>query len=473
MRVSRAALIPAILVIALSGCYSMAPQYDFEPASLKADHYVARVDGFQVIADNSLSMAGRTGHMAKHDIVGGLVGSLGQSIPPVGFNGSLRSFGQGACVSKAKDTDLLVSPGTFSGSAFVEWADRFHCASGYSPLDAALEGAGKDLAGMKGDVAVVVISDGRHMGTDEIEAARRMAGQFGDRLCLYPVAVGADAKGRALLAELADIAGCGEVYDVAALNDASGMKGFVENVFVEPDSDGDGVADRLDKCPETPRGVTVDAVGCPIDTDGDGVPDYLDTCPGTPKGVAVDDNGCPIDSDGDGVPDHLDACPGTPAGVKVDAKGCPLDSDGDGVPDHLDKCPDTPKGSVVDEHGCPFVGVTREGNTYRISGQVLFDVNKAVIKPEIYPALNRLADELKKSDAKIEVQGHTDKSGPRTYNEQLSLKRAAAAMEYLVGRGVDAARMTAKGFAWDEPLFANDTEENRAKNRRVDFLIIE
>ena len=46
-------------------------------------------------------------------------------------------------------------------------------------------------------------------------------------------------------------------------------------------------------------------------------------------------------------------------------------------------------------------------------------------------------------------------------------------MEYLVGRGVDAARMTAKGFAWDEPLFANDTEENRAKNRRVDFLIIE
>jgi OOP family OmpA-OmpF porin len=473
MKTTRAALPAIIIIVALAGCHSMAPQYDFEPASMAADGYVARVDGFQIIADNSLSMADRTGHMNKYDIVGGLVGSLGQSIPPVGFQGSLRSFGQGSCVSKAKDTDLLIEPMDFSSSRFVQWADKFHCSGGYSPLDAALDGAGRDLAGMKGDVAVVVISDGRHMGMDEIEAARRLSGQYGDRLCLYPVAVGADAKGLELLRQLAEIAGCGEVYDVAALNDAAGMKGFVEKVFVEPDSDGDGVPDRLDKCPGTPKGVTVDAVGCPIDTDGDGVPDYLDKCPGTPRGVKVDDAGCPIDSDGDGVPDHLDKCPGTPAGVKVDSHGCPLDSDGDGVPDHLDKCPDTPKGAVVDEHGCQFVGVTRDGNTYRISGRVLFDVNKAVIKPEIFPALNRLADELKKSDAKIEVQGHTDKSGPRAYNEQLSLKRANAAMEYLVGRGIDAGRMTAKGFAWDEPLVANDTEENRAKNRRVDFLIIE
>jgi len=69
------------------------------------------------------------------------------------------------------------------------------------------------------------------------------------------------------------------------------------------DSDGDGVTDDLDKCPDTPKGVKVDADGCPVDSDGDGVPDYLDKCPDTPKGVAVDSNGCPAnDSDGDGVP---------------------------------------------------------------------------------------------------------------------------------------------------------------------------
>jgi OOP family OmpA-OmpF porin len=119
------------------------------------------------------------------------------------------------------------------------------------------------------------------------------------------------------------------------------------------DSDGDGVPDARDECPNTPAGVQVYSNGCPVDTDGDGVPDYLDKCPNTPRGMAVDANGCPTDSDGDGVPDHLDKCPNTPAGVAVDANGCPIDSDGDGVPDYLDKCPNTPQGTVVTADGCP------------------------------------------------------------------------------------------------------------------------
>ena len=119
------------------------------------------------------------------------------------------------------------------------------------------------------------------------------------------------------------------------------------------DSDGDGVGDRYDRCPNTPNGVQVDANGCPLDSDGDGVPDTLDQCPGTPAGTVVDAKGCPTDSDGDGVPDHLDQCPGTPAGVEVDARGCPLDSDGDGVPDARDQCPGTPAGIEVDANGCP------------------------------------------------------------------------------------------------------------------------
>lgn len=121
------------------------------------------------------------------------------------------------------------------------------------------------------------------------------------------------------------------------------------------DSDGDGVPDHLDECPNTPAGATVNAKGCPIDTDGDGVPDYLDKCPGTPQGMPVNADGCPIDSDGDGVPDHLDKCPSTPAGVEVDADGCPAkDSDGDGVPDFRDLCPNTPKGIAVGPDGCPL-----------------------------------------------------------------------------------------------------------------------
>jgi opacity protein-like surface antigen len=120
------------------------------------------------------------------------------------------------------------------------------------------------------------------------------------------------------------------------------------------DTDGDGVPDYSDKCPDTPPGVIVDVYGCPLDSDKDGVPDYLDKCPNTPLGAAVDSHGCPVDSDNDGVPDYLDKCPNTPTVMKVDAHGCPLDSDGDGIPDFYDNCPDTPKGAKVDNHGCPI-----------------------------------------------------------------------------------------------------------------------
>lgn len=90
------------------------------------------------------------------------------------------------------------------------------------------------------------------------------------------------------------------------------------------------------------------------DTDFDGVPDKDDLCPNTPRGVIVDETGCPIDSDSDGVPDGLDACPNTPQGAMVDERGCPLDSDNDGVYDGIDRCPNTPAGVQVDETGCPI-----------------------------------------------------------------------------------------------------------------------
>ncbi len=126
------------------------------------------------------------------------------------------------------------------------------------------------------------------------------------------------------------------------------------------DKDKDGVWDKLDMCPGTPRGVQVDSVGCPVDSDKDGVPDYLDRCPGTvPEARGhVDSLGCAKDTDGDGVEDYKDLCPGTPEAAwgKVDSVGCPLDTDGDGVPDYLDECPGTPKEAYgkIDAKGCPI-----------------------------------------------------------------------------------------------------------------------
>jgi hypothetical protein len=224
------------------------------------------------------------------------------------------------------------------------------------------------------------------------------------------------------------------------------------------DSDGDGIPDYLDKCPDTPKGVEVDCDGCPLDSDGDGVPDYLDECPGTPRGVAVDGRGCPLDSDGDGVPDYRDKCPGTPKGVKVDSAGCPLDSDGDGVPDYRDACPGTPRGALVDERGCWVIGDT------------LFDFDKYVIKPQYYPLLDQVISVLKKNPSlHVEIEGHTDNFGSQAYNQILSHRRANAVMNYLIQGGIDKKRLSAVGYDFSRPRASNETEEGRALNRRVQF----
>lgn len=136
------------------------------------------------------------------------------------------------------------------------------------------------------------------------------------------------------------------------------LAGGITVVWGKADKDKDGIANKFDLCPNTPRGVQVDSVGCPLDTDCDGVPDYLDLCPNTPieaKGL-VDGSGCPLDADHDGVPDYLDQCPNTLNGVAVDSIGCPLDTDKDGVPDFIDQCPDTPIEALgkVDSVGCPL-----------------------------------------------------------------------------------------------------------------------
>ncbi len=462
-----------VIVVALAGCQHTAktPSYSYQTATMDADYYVARVGGFQVIADDSLSMADRSGNMKKYEVEAELLGAMARSIPEVGSTGGLRSFGQGSCVSTAKKTDLLVGMDAYSADDVAAAAETFQCANKRSPLDAALAGANADFAGIDGQLAVVIVSDGRHMKKTVIAEAQGMKDHYGDRICYYPVLVGNDNVGRKLMQKLTDVGSCGFLTEAIDLQSASAMQNFVEKVFVEKDSDGDGVADSADECPDTPRGVKVDAKGCPLDSDGDGVADDLDACANTPAGVRVDSKGCPPDSDGDGVADDLDRCPDTKAGVKVDAKGCPLDSDGDGVLNDKDLCPNTPAGKVVDAHGCAIKGIERKDGLWHIEGKVLFDVNKSEIHAEAFPALNHIAEYLKAHPGtSLEVQGHTDKSGGRAFNDRLSTARAEMVKAYLVDKGVDAASMTAKGYAWDVPMVPNDSTSNREKNRRVDFL---
>jgi outer membrane protein OmpA-like peptidoglycan-associated protein/opacity protein-like surface antigen len=238
------------------------------------------------------------------------------------------------------------------------------------------------------------------------------------------------------------------------------------------DSDRDGVADFQDKCANTPAGVTVDSTGCPVDSDKDGVADYLDKCANTPAGVKVDGNGCPVDTDMDGVPDFRDRCPNSPRGEKVDANGCKLnvDSDGDGVMDDADRCPGTPAGTKVDGSGCTVVNSALDTAKTLVLDGVNFRTGSAALTPASRAVLSRAAEMLKASPAvRVEVGGHTDNRGAARANTRLSQLRANAVKAALVRNGIDASRLESKGYGPSEPRADNTTAAGRAQNRRTEL----
>jgi len=214
-------------------------------------------------------------------------------------------------------------------------------------------------------------------------------------------------------------------------NDAMiyGSAGLVYTLFSpsSTDTDGDGVGDKYDACPNTPHGVKVDEFGCPLDFDRDGIPDYKDSCPNTPVGATVDATGCPIDSDRDGVPNYKDLSPNTPYGVEVDnygvardddldgvpnymdicpstpwaagvdMYGCAIDSDGDGIPDIHDECPNTARGVLVGDTGCPLLTDSTEmGNIPEESGDVYTNGTHFVIQVSAWRTLDKALHEADK-----------------------------------------------------------------------------
>lgn len=253
------------------------------------------------------------------------------------------------------------------------------------------------------------------------------------------------------------------------------------------DSDGDGVSDKKDKCPDTPAGVQVDENGCPLDRDKDGIPDYKDDCPDEPGEASL--NGCP-DRDGDGIADKDDDCPDVPGLKKF--KGCP-DTDEDGVPDPQDKCPDTPKGCPVDANGCPLdsdgdgvidcqddcpseaglkenKGCPADWEEMTL-GPVYFDFDKSNIRPDAAAILDQAVEKFNSSaQYDVTISGYTCNIGSENYNQKLSDARAKAVVVYLTKKGVNNAYVGAKGYGESNPAVEN-VYGKRQLNRRAEFLI--
>lgn len=228
-----------------------------------------------------------------------------------------------------------------------------------------------------------------------------------------------------------------------------------------PDTDGDGLADKNDKCPKEAGPVANG--GCPIlDRDGDGINDKDDACPDA-KGPAAT-KGCP-DRDADNIADRDDACPdvkGTAAG-----RGCP-DSDGDGMYDNEDKCP-TAAGPRSNK-GCPELTKEEKAKLENVIKNVQFETGKAVLLKKSYAVLDEVvALMVKYPEYKLRISGHTDNVGDDKFNQTLSENRAKACYDYLVSKGVVAARMSHTGYGETRPVGDNKTKAGRDMNRRVDF----
>ena len=295
--------------------------------------------------------------------------------------------------------------------------------------------------------------------------------------------------------------------------------GLTFNLGKKKDADNDGVSDKKDKCGNTPAGVAVDAVGCPLDRDGDGVADYLDKCAdiagiaslnGCPDkdldGITDAEDRCPDvfgdlkskgcpDTDKDGVVDIDDKCAGTKSGYKVDATGCTLDndkdgivneedacpdkagilafkgcpdSDGDGVSDNEDRCPAV-KGTIANK-GCPEMAREDVVKINVIASKIYFETGSDKLKLISNSQLDDLAAILNRYEAvSLTVEGHTDNVGDDAYNMTLSQKRTESVKAYLESKGIAASRLNAIGYGETKPVADNKTAAGKAKNRRVEL----
>jgi outer membrane protein OmpA-like peptidoglycan-associated protein/opacity protein-like surface antigen len=242
---------------------------------------------------------------------------------------------------------------------------------------------------------------------------------------------------------------CPEVAGIAAFNGC-------------PDTDLDGIQDSEDACPTVPGLAALN--GCP-DSDGDGIADKDDACP-TVAGVAAL-QGCP-DSDGDGIADKDDACPNE-AGV-AEMQGCPYkDADGDGVYDNVDRCPTVP--GPASNQGCPQITEDTQKQLLDLSRAIYFNTGKATFTDITAVRLKNISELLgAHKDLPFRIEGHTDNTGSDKINDKLSQDRANAVMKYLIDNGFPADKLRAVGYGSKNPISDNKTKLGRTENRRVDIF---
>ncbi len=387
--------IPAVSITGLallSACTTQPTTYPSFTAAPVAQpsstvEYRQITDTVYVILDASsstnASYDGDSSGITKFDAEKQTLYRFNKSIPAnMNLSTALQSFGSGHCTAwGSTKTDQSIT--RHSVGNFQAALDQAECASGGTPLNAAIEKSATDLESVSGNIALLVVSDGQQIPNDTFEQAKALEAKYGDRLCIYSIWVGNeyDQDGQSVLQELSNIANCGTSVNAADVSSSAGMAGFVESMLF-----------------------TSSAVAPVVITS--------------------------TDNDGDGIENAYDKCENTPAGARVNSQGCW-------------------SYSTVD-----------------------FAFDSTAITPASAPLFDNAIYTLKRNPGiTVQLEGHTDSTGPAEYNMGLSIRRAQAVKDHLVANGIAADRITVKGYGESDPIASNDTSEGRAENRRVGFTI--
>ncbi|MFZ0725931.1 MAG: OmpA family protein [Desulfobacterales bacterium] len=243
----------------------------FTPQSISSTCYQQKADNFLILLDASGSMGEKYKGKTKFAIAKEVVSRMNQTIPGgMNLNATVITFGAGF----SSDTKTAVAPGPYSQDSLASALGKINY-GGFTPIGKAVSASADDKAALSGVSAVILVSDGKqNVGEDASKAAQTMKQRFGDKVCFYTILVGDDPAGKALMEKIANIGDCGFATTADTVYSSQGMADFVSGAFcggeapkpmvvaVIGDSDGDGILDNLDKCPNTPRGATVNQYGC-------------------------------------------------------------------------------------------------------------------------------------------------------------------------------------------------------------------
>jgi len=271
-------LLFGLLALLLAACATTKPLAPFNAIDLNpmltSGDYVLKANNFTVILDKSGSMGEKYKGKQKLDCARDLASAFNHTVPNANLTGALRMFGKKANVQPA-GTDLLWGPAAQNAAALDAGLNQVGFSNGDSPLNLALDATAQDFKSVQGNIAVVIFTDANKevMNYAAVKkSVMNLKSQYGDRICIYPVLIGADKEAAKFLAQVADDSGCGFMVKGEDIAAGQGMADFVANVFLQKapkvvevicvDDDGDLVCAEFDKCPGTPKGAKVNKFGC-------------------------------------------------------------------------------------------------------------------------------------------------------------------------------------------------------------------